>query len=117
MHKLENLKIWSKAIELAKDVYEVTSKYPNEEKYGLISQMRRASVSIPSNIAEGAGRKSNKEFAYFLSVSNGSAFELQTQLIISNKLKLINDEDFNSLVQKTVELQKMNYGFNKSQLI
>jgi four helix bundle protein len=116
MHKLENLKIWTKAIELAKDVYEITSKYPTEEKYGLISQMRRCSVSIPSNIAEGAGRKSNKEFSYFLSISNGSAFELQTQLIISNKLDLINKDDFEKLLKKTIEIQKMNYGLNKVNL-
>jgi len=84
MHNLQELKIWQKAINLSIGVYEITSNFPKEEKYGLISQIRRSAVSIPSNIAEGAGRNSNKEFVHFLSIANGSAFELQTQLIISN---------------------------------
>lgn len=111
MHNLKELKIWKKDIDLAVEVYRVTSLFPLEEKYGLTSQIRRAAVSISSNIAEGAGRNSEKEFKYFLGIANGSSFELQTQLFISNKLSLINNEDLEKLHQYIDELQKMNYGF------
>lgn len=72
MHKLKELKIWLKAIDLATDVSRLTANFPKEEKYGLTSQIRRSAVSIPSNIAVGAGRNSNKEFNHFLGISNGS---------------------------------------------
>jgi len=111
MHNLKELKIWNKAIDLAVEVYRVTSSYPVEEKFGLTSQSRRAAVSISSNIAEGAGRSSEKEFKYFLGIANGSSYELQTQLFISNKLGLINIEDLEKLLLLIDELQKMNYGF------
>ncbi len=111
MHNLKELKIWIKAIDLAVEVYRVTSSFPPEEKFGLTSQSRRAAVSISSNIAEGAGRSSSKEFKYFLGIANGSSFELQTQLFISNKLGLINSEDLEKLLLLIDELQKMNYGF------
>ena len=111
MHNLKELKIWKKAIDLAVEVYRVTALFPPEEKYGLISQIRRAAVSISSNIAEGAGRSSEKEFKYFLGIANGSSFELQTQLFISNKLILLSNEDLEKMLQQIEELQKMNYGF------
>jgi four helix bundle protein len=111
MHNLKELKIWKKAIDLAVEVYRVTALFPLEEKYGLISQTRRAAVSISSNIAEGAGRNSEKEFKYFLGIANGSSFELQTQLFISNKLSLLSSEDLEKILQQIEELQKMNYGF------
>jgi four helix bundle protein len=98
MHNLKELKIWIKAIDLAVEVYRVTSSFPPEEKFGLTSQSRRAAVSIFSNIAEGAGRSSSKEFKYFLGIANESSFELQTQLFISNKLGLINSEDLKKLL-------------------
>jgi four helix bundle protein len=111
MHNLKELKIWKKAIDLAVEVYQVTSLFPLEEKYGLTSQIRRAAVSISSNIAEGAGRNSEKEFKHFLGIANGSSYELQNQLFISNKLSLINNEDLEKLHHCIDELQKMNYGF------
>ena len=111
MHNLKELKIWKKAIDLAVEVYRVTALFPPEEKYGLISQTRRAAVSISSNIAEGAGRNSEKEFKYFSGIANGSSFELQTQLFISNKLILLSNEDLEKMLQQIEELQKMNYGF------
>lgn len=76
MHKVEELILWKKAIELAKSVYLLADELPDEEKFGLISQIKRCSVSIPSNIAEGAGRNSQKEFKHFLSIANGSTYEL-----------------------------------------
>ena len=81
MHKIQDLRIWHKAIDLATEVYKATENFPTEEKYGLTSQIRRSAVSVPSNIAEGAGRNSNKQFCQFLGISNGSSYELQTQLI------------------------------------
>ncbi|WP_306550333.1 four helix bundle protein [Daejeonella sp.] len=111
MHNLKELKIWKKAIDLAVEVYRVSALFPPDEKYGLISQTRRAAVSISSNIAEGAGRNSEKEFKYFLGIANGSSFELQTQLFISNKLSLLSNEDLEKIFQQIEELQKMNYGF------
>ncbi len=116
MHNLKELKIWNKAIDLSVDVYKATSSFPSDEKFNLIGQSRRSAVSIPSNIAEGAGRNSNKEFSNFLGIANGSSYELQTQLIISNKLNLLNDEALDSLLKQIDELQKMNYAFQKTLL-
>jgi four helix bundle protein len=113
MHNLTELKIWNKAIDLAVDVYKATSTYPVDERFGLTSQLRRASVSIPSNIAEGAGRNSKKEFCNFLGIANGSSYEVQSQLVISNKLNLLNDELLSSLLAQIQELQKMNYSFQQ----
>lgn len=91
------------------DVYKATAEFPKEEKYGLISQMRRSAVSIPSNIAEGAGRNSDKEFCHFLSNAHGSSFELETQIIVSQKLELITQDTSNELCAKVNEVQRMNY--------
>ncbi|RSK39300.1 four helix bundle protein [Mangrovimonas spongiae] len=113
MHKIEDLKIWKKSIKLAKTVYLITSELPSDEKYGLNSQIKRSAISIPSNIAEGAGRNSNKEFKYFLSVANGSAYELQTQLILSIELNLIAKEKVNPVIELCIEIQKMNYSFQQ----
>lgn len=114
MHNLKELKIWNKAIDLTVEVYKATSSFPKEEVYGLTSQIRRAAVSVPSNISEGAGRNSNKEFAHFLGIANGSSYELQTQLIISNKLNLISDEILQALLKEIEEIQKMTYKFQNT---
>ncbi|RVT99972.1 four helix bundle protein [Mucilaginibacter limnophilus] len=113
MHNLTELKIWNKAIDLAVEVYKATATFPADERFGLTSQSRRAAVSIPSNIAEGAGRNSNKEFCNFLGIANGSSYELQTQLVISNKLNLLSDNLKEDLLQQITELQKMNYAFQQ----
>lgn len=113
MNNLKELKIWTKAIDLAMNVYKATADFPSDERFGLTSQSRRAAVSIPSNIAEGAGRNSPKEFNNFLGIANGSSFELQTQLVISHKLNLITQEVLESLLLQIDELQKMCYGFQK----
>ncbi len=114
MNKYKDLIIWKKSMELAKVVYTITDKFPNDERYGIVNQMRRAAVSIASNIAEGAGRESNKEFNYFLSVSNGSSYELQTQLIISADINLVNPEKLNKANELIDEIQKMNFALRKS---
>jgi len=103
-----DLDVWKKAMDLVENLYNITSNFPVEEKYGLVSQIRRAAVSIPSNIAEGAGRKSDKEFVQFLYVSMGSLSEVETQLLIAQRLKIISDcesfEDINSVRKMTVGL-------------
>lgn len=113
MNNLKELKIWTKAIDLTVDVYKATSNFPVDERFGLISQLRRAAVSISSNIAEGAGRNSVKEFNNFLGMANGSSYELQTQLIIANKLEILPIELLEPLLLQIDELQKMTYGFQQ----
>jgi four helix bundle protein len=114
MHNLKELKIWNKAIDLTVEVYKATASFPKEEVYGLTSQIRRSAVSVPSNISEGAGRNSNKEFIHFLGIANGSSYELQTQLIISNKLNLISDLTLQPLLKEVEEIQKMTYKFQNT---
>ncbi|MBC8053528.1 MAG: four helix bundle protein [Sphingobacteriaceae bacterium] len=114
MHNFKELRVWQKSIDLTVEVYTALSTFPDDEKFGLISQMKRASVSIPSNIAEGAGRNSNKEFKHFLSISLGSIFELETQLIISNRLGLVGDKSTQELNIKITDLQKMIFALEKT---
>lgn len=106
MNNYKTLKIWQKAVDLAVKVYKSTENFPKEEKFGLISQIRRSVVSIPSNIAEGSGRNSDKEFKNFLGYSHGSTFELETQLIIANKVGFIEDIQFSTIQKDIIEIQK-----------
>lgn len=114
MNKVKELKIWQKSMELSKMIYEVTSELPNDEKYSLMSQMKRSAISIPSNIAEGAGRNSNKEFIHFLSIANGSAYELETQLLLTIDLNLLKKNHLDQALALVTEIQKMNYSLQKS---
>ncbi len=114
MHNYKELKIWQKGRLIVKEIYSITNLFPKEEQFGLISQMRRAVISIPSNIAEGAGRGSNKEFSRFLDISNGSAFELEAQLFLSYDLKYISKKIFYDKLEKVQEIQKMIYHFKNS---
>ena len=82
----EDLDVWKLSMDLVVDVYKMTAKFPSEEKFGLVNQLRRAAVSVPSNIAEGAARKSDKEYIQFLYIALGSLAEIETQLIISKRL-------------------------------
>jgi four helix bundle protein len=109
MHKYKNLKVWIKAMNLVTEVYKVTSSFPDKEKYGLVNQINRAAVSIPSNIAEGAGRNSAREFVQFLAIANGSSFELETQLVLSHNLDYLTETILNTLLKEINELQKMNF--------
>ncbi|MGK6349815.1 four helix bundle protein [Parapedobacter sp. DT-150] len=111
LHNLKEIKVWQKAVDLATLVYTAVSEFPAEERYGLTSQMKRAVVSIASNIGEGAGRNSDKEFVHFLGIAKGSSFELMTQLFISNQLGLISNEILVDLIDKIDELQRMIHGF------
>ena len=106
MHNFRKLNIWTESVELVTEIYRVTEKLPKEEKYGLISQMERAAVSIPSNIAEGSAKSSNKDFARFLEMSLGSCYELETELLVSKNLKYISEEIYILFQKKLVDLQK-----------
>jgi four helix bundle protein len=114
MHKIDDLIIWQKSMELTKLVYEFVAYLPSDEKYGLISQIKRSSISIPSNIAEGAGRNSNKEFKHFLSIANGSSCELHTQLTLTVALSLVSIEKIQPVLDLITEVQKMNFSFQKN---
>lgn len=110
MEKSRNYKdlvVWQRAIDLATWTYSLTSGFPKEEIYGIVSQMRRASVSIPSNIAEGQSRQHKTEFIQFLSIAKGSLSELETQLIISEKLKYIDDNEFDEGKKRIAELNRL----------
>lgn len=114
MHKVEDLKVWQKSIELTKQVYTVIAELPDNERYGLTSQIKRCAVSIPFNIAEGAGRNSNKEFKHFLGIANGSSYELHTQLVLVYELNLIEKYKIEDILNLIIEIQKMIYSFQKS---
>jgi four helix bundle protein len=114
VHKLEDLKIWNKAMDVAVKTYLLSSDFPKEEKFGLTSQIRRSAVSVPSNIAEGAGRNTKGEFKNFLGIASGSSYELFTQLILSYKLKLVEKDLVDPIISEVLEVQKMNYALIKS---
>jgi four helix bundle protein len=114
MHNFKELKVWQLSRQLVKEVYELTADFPSSEKYGLISQLRRCTVSIPSNIAEGAGRNTDKDFAHFLNISLGSAYELETLLIVSLDLELITSAQLADVSNKISEIQKMTFGLIKT---
>jgi four helix bundle protein len=107
MHNFKELKIWQESMSLAKEVFSLTRNFPTTEKYGLISQLNRAVVSVPSNTAEGAGRDSQKEFNQFLNISLGSCFEIETQLILANDFNYISKEELQTLIEKVTKIQRM----------
>lgn len=112
MHNFRELKIWQDAITLSGDIFGITRTFPSEEKFSLTSQLNRSAVSIPSNIAEGSSR-SNKEFRKYLDIALGSCFELETQIILSNKFKYISQTELNLFLEKTSKLQSMITNFKK----
>ena len=107
MGTYNDLTVWQKGIMLARRVYEITSCYPEDERFGLVSQMRRSSVSIPSNIAEGYGRETDREHSHFLFISLGSSNELETQLILSQSFGFINEADYQEITDLNSEVNKM----------
>lgn len=102
-----DLKIWQKAMDLAPEVYSLIETLPGKERFALCDQMRRCMVSIPSNIAEGQRRSTNKEFSHFLSISRGSTAELQTQLLLCQRLGYVDGECISNLFDKLTEIDKM----------
>ena len=107
MGPYKNLTVWQKAMMLTKEVYAVTCSFPNTENYGLVSQMRRCVVSIPSNIAEGYGRGNNRDLVHFLYNSLGSSNELETQLLLSHEFGYISDDKSDMLIELNSEVNKM----------
>jgi four helix bundle protein len=113
MHNFRELNIWKESIDIASAIYEKTKSFPVEGRFGIISQIHRSAVSIPSNIAEGSARKSNKDFSRFLEISLGSCFELETQLILAAKFGYMNDDDLSELSSKLQVIQKMISSFKE----
>ncbi len=100
MNNFKELDIWKLSVELMHEIYTITKRFPQEEMYGLTNQIRRAIISVSSNIAEGSGRRSNKDFKHFLYMSLGSAKEVECQLIIAQSLSYISEEELNYLSEK-----------------
>lgn len=113
MKTYKDLEVWQKSIVFVTDIYNQTNNFPKEEMYGLVSQLRRSAVSVPSNIAEGSARQSNKEYIQFLYIALGSLVELDTQLIIAENIKFISNETLSDLQIKMEEIGKMLNGLIK----
>lgn len=107
MHNFRELEVWKKSILLCKQYYIISKNFPKDELFGLTSQSRRSLYSIPSNIAEGAGRDTNPHFCQFLNIALGSSFEFETQIIIANDLEFINKNDFELLITDIRHIQNM----------
>jgi four helix bundle protein len=110
----EKLEVWGKAIEFSDGIYTLTKQFPADERFGLTNQLRRASVSISSNIAEGSGRKSDADFARWISIAYGSLMERISQLHIARRQEFISESDFNTVVSKAEELSRMLSGLRRS---
>ena len=113
-NNFQDLRVWQQSIDLAEKIYKLTSSFPSEEKFGLVSQIRRCSVSIASNIAEVAARNGNREFVQFLSISLGSIAELKTQLFIANRVNFVSKESFDNIFLDIEDISKMLIGLKKS---
>ena len=106
MRNFRELIIWQKARGLVKDIYQITANFPAKERYALCSQIQRAAVSIPSNIAEGCSRRSEIDFARFLEIAQGSAFEVETQLILDNDIGYLQNKSLTELLEELHSLQR-----------
>ena len=109
MRNFRNYDMWKNSLETSVEIYQATRKFPSFETYGLADQLRRASVSVVSNIAEGAGRKSEKDFAHFLEISMGSAYEVETQLYVAHRLGYIPKETLDPLLSKINSIERQLY--------
>lgn len=105
-HNFRELTVWKEAMQLAKEVYARTSSFPASEKFGITSQINRSVVSIPSNIAEGSGRSTNRDFSQFLSIALGSSYELETQLLLAKAFGYLSEENLTPLLEKLTTIQK-----------
>jgi four helix bundle protein len=116
MTEHKKLLVWQRSVILARNIYQVTSSFPNTQKYSLVDQMCRSAVSVPSNIAEGSKRSTNKDFKSFLHISLGSLAELETQLVIAHDLSYISEKDFPLLTKEVDEISKMLHSLIKKLL-
>ena len=113
IHNFRDLDVWQKSMKLTRAIYQITKTFPPSEVYALCSQMQRAATSIPSNISEGAGRFTDKELSHFLNIALGSAYELETELLIAFDAQYIQEEQCVLVRQQIVEIQKMLYALIK----
>lgn len=113
MRDYRKYEIWKKSHQLALDVYRVTKSFPKEEMYGITSQLRRCSLSIPTNIVEGSGRNSQKEFAHFINIASGSAAETEYLIRFSFDVKYLNENDFNKINEELTSIRKMLNAFHQ----
>jgi len=111
--RYKDLNVWMEARKLSKDIYTITSEFPKEEQFGLINQMRRCAISVPSNTAEGCGRNYPKDSIQFFHISRGSLYELETQLYLSFDLKYIDETKLNEVLLSTETIRKLLSGFIK----
>jgi four helix bundle protein len=107
MQDFRNLRVWEKAHDLTKQTYKLTKTFPKKEMYGLVSQTRRACVSIPTNIAEGCGRYTDRDFTRFLQISMGSACEVEYLLLLANELNYLDDDNYKRINKDLIEVKKM----------
>ncbi|MGL1884892.1 MAG: four helix bundle protein [Reichenbachiella sp.] len=114
MHDYKKLHIWKRSMNLVTEIYEITEKFPSDQKFGLTNQIQRSAVSVPSNIAEGSGRSTDKSFSHFLSIAMGSLCELETQIIISKNLNYIHEDTLGKITLEINEIQKMIRVFSKN---
>ncbi len=114
MHNYRELKIWQRSMDLCEQVYKVSISFPNEERFGLTSQIKDCATSIPSNIAEGAGRSTNKQFKYFLEIAMGSDNELQTRIELARRISYLNDADAFQLTDEALQIYKMILTFHNT---
>ena len=114
MRDFKKIQVWQKAHELTLKIYKITKAFPDDERFGLVSQTRRATASIPTNIAEGAGRETQTEFARFIHIASGSASEVEYQLLLAHELGYISDEEYPHLEKEISEIKRMLYGFGKA---
>lgn len=116
MRNYEDLKVWERSHKLCLDIYNLTEKFPTDERFGLISQLRRASSSVPTNIAEGCGYDTPKEFTRFIKIASGSITEVAYLLRLSKDLKFISENDFTSLNEEAKIIRRMLYNLRMSQI-
>lgn len=114
MNNYKELNVWKNSISLAKDVFQLVKKFPKDEKYSTVDQIKRCTISISSNIAEGSGRNSEKEFIHFLSISYGSSCELDSLLIVCKEVNYISEDESNEFGAKIITIQKMIRSLQKS---
>lgn len=107
MHKYKNLNAWNEGRKLVKEIYLLTAKFPADERFGLISQMRRAAISVISNIAEGAGRRTNGEYRQFLGIANGSVFELEAQCVVAADLGFLEEAILPHIADRVDHISRM----------
>ena len=113
VHNFKKLQLWHLAMDIVEDIYSITGEFPKEEIFGLTTQIRKSAISIPSNIAEGSGRGTNKQFVQFLNIAQGSAYELETQLYIASGREYFDKNRLEQVVLKITEVQRMIHGLQR----